>query len=570
MTWLRLEGSTRDPDLVEGLAARVADPLWTLARQWQVGEFHGEDAATPIIVDADVAITPLTAFAPGGPGDGGGPLLRADADRPLEVLVEQEPVADDVRLALDLGWTLLRALFAAGATAQAIGRLRQRYRPRVPPDDGRDPAGRAHLDALARRSVDGSRIARDLAAEPGRSAVLALLGADLPAGQPVRAVVLAWAALAADHVRVPEVDPSWRTGPLEYRFRVAAPLAGDGELTLSASEYRGGTLDWYHFRRTPDADPPGADPLGATGEPGVRSISVLPAPLRFHGMPAARFWAIEDETVSFGDLAGGPEDLVRAVVGGFAAVYAGDWTIVPCHLPAGSVARVVSLRVLDDYGQRHDIPATAVRDGVDRVWRFFEVEGDDGPDAPLLRDRLAPLLLVAPALPDTEEGAPLERVDMIRDEVANLAWAIERRAVAASGRSVDRDAAAAPPPVVDPGDDWRYEAFTPVPENWIPLVPVRRDDGEVHLRRGRMAVPPDGAAPERLLPLGRILDAGAPFRVQEAAIPDAGLRLDRRYQRARDADGRVHLWLGRRVRTGAWPATSRVTTDRLRRPQPPA
>ena len=39
MTWLRLEGSNRDPDLAEGLAAQISDPLWSLARQWQVGEF---------------------------------------------------------------------------------------------------------------------------------------------------------------------------------------------------------------------------------------------------------------------------------------------------------------------------------------------------------------------------------------------------------------------------------------------------------------------------------------------------------------------------------------------------
>ena len=76
----------------------------------------------------------------------------------------------------------------------------------------------------------------------------------------------------------------------------------------------------------------------------------LPAPLRFEGMPAARFWAIEDETVSFGDLAGGPEDLVRAIVGAFAAAYHDDWMVVPCHVPAGSVSRVTSLIVHDDYG----------------------------------------------------------------------------------------------------------------------------------------------------------------------------------------------------------------------------
>jgi hypothetical protein len=202
------------------------------------------------------------------------------------------------------------------------------------------------------------------------------------------------------------------------------------------------------------------------------------------------------------------------------------------------------------------------------VWRFFEVEDDDGPDAAELSDRVAPLMLAAPALPDTDEGPPVERVDMLRDQVANLAWAIERRARATSGRAVDRDAASALPDPVDHDDTWYYQAYSPVPENWIPLVPVRNGDGnsaQVHLRRGRVAVPPPGVPPARLLPKGRILDARAPLRIREEAIPDAGLRVDRRYQRARGADGRIHLWLGRRVRTGAWPAASRFSPDRLRR-----
>jgi hypothetical protein len=32
-------------DLKHSLAAQVRDPLWFLARQWQLGEFRGEDAA---------------------------------------------------------------------------------------------------------------------------------------------------------------------------------------------------------------------------------------------------------------------------------------------------------------------------------------------------------------------------------------------------------------------------------------------------------------------------------------------------------------------------------------------
>jgi hypothetical protein len=563
VSWLRIEGSTRDPELTEGLSARIADPLWTLARQWQVGEFHGEDAASPILVTAEVAFTPLTAFAPGDGSGGAGKLDRAEADRPLEVLVEQEPAGDDIRLALELGWILVRSLRQLALEPRALAALRERYRPRLPAADGLDPAGRAQLELLARRSLDGFRAAAELADARRRDAVLAAIGVAEP-GRPRAARALeAWVEAVDGTVREPDVGSAWQDGPLEYRFRVAAPVR-DAELGLEAAEYRGGTLDWFHFRRAPDAD------LGAGGQGGRREITVLPGPLRFHGMPAPRFWEIEDETVSFGDLAAAPEDLVRAIVGGFAAVYADDWMSVPCVLPVGSLARVTRLVVHDDYGRRHVIPAAAVRDGPDRVWRFFEIEGDDGPDAPELEDRVAPIVLLAPALPDTEEGPPLERVDLLRDQVANLAWAIERRAVVASGRSADRDSTAVGATDAEQaGGEWRYTAYTPVPENWIPLVPVRSGDGssaQVHLRRGRMAVPPPGLPAERLLPRGRILDASRPLRIHEEAIPDAGIRVDRRYQRARGADGRVHLWIGRRVRTGAWPAAGRFTTDRLRRP----
>jgi hypothetical protein len=387
--------------------------------------------------------------------------------------------------------------------------------------------------------------------------VVALLGGGHAAG----GALDAWRRTAADFVRSPEGPGSWRTGPLEYRFRVGAPQPG-GEVTLAATEYRGGTLDWYHFSRVPNAVA-----LGAQGRVETRVLSVLPAPLRFEGMPASRFWAIEDDTVSFGDLAAGPEDLVRAIVGAFAATYSEDWLLVPCHVPAGSVSRVTSLEVHDDYGAVSDIPAAAVVDGPERVWRFFELDDVAGTGPPARpQPRLAPLLVIAPALPDSEEGPPLERVDMLRDQVANLAWAIERRARAASGRPFDRDAAAAPIDAAPTGEDWAYVAYTPVPEHWLPLVPVRNAGAEVHLRRGRVALPPPGVPEERLRPMSRLLDASAPMRIQEDAIPDAGLRIDRRYQRARGADGRIHLWVGRRVRTGAWPARARFAADRLLRP----
>ena len=46
--WTRIEPYTRLDDIEDGLQARLHDPLWLLARQWQTGEFQGEDAGTPV------------------------------------------------------------------------------------------------------------------------------------------------------------------------------------------------------------------------------------------------------------------------------------------------------------------------------------------------------------------------------------------------------------------------------------------------------------------------------------------------------------------------------------------
>ena len=40
-----LESRTRKMDITEALRFRIHDPLWMLTRQWQLGEFRGNDAA---------------------------------------------------------------------------------------------------------------------------------------------------------------------------------------------------------------------------------------------------------------------------------------------------------------------------------------------------------------------------------------------------------------------------------------------------------------------------------------------------------------------------------------------
>ena len=66
VTWeyyRRVEPMPPYGDVQRGFSAEVADPLWMLGRQWQVGEHAAEDAASPVLVELEVAHTPLDPVA---------------------------------------------------------------------------------------------------------------------------------------------------------------------------------------------------------------------------------------------------------------------------------------------------------------------------------------------------------------------------------------------------------------------------------------------------------------------------------------------------------------------------
>ena len=48
-SWMRLEPRSRNAEMRTSLQARIYDPLWLLARQWQLGEFQGEDNGSPVL-----------------------------------------------------------------------------------------------------------------------------------------------------------------------------------------------------------------------------------------------------------------------------------------------------------------------------------------------------------------------------------------------------------------------------------------------------------------------------------------------------------------------------------------
>ena len=542
MTWQRVEGITVGADLIEGLEAQIADPLWLIGRQWQVGELTGEDAGSPLVLEAQIVHTPISRLHPGTPGDGSAVVTRRADGLPLEAMVEGEPVRDGpaaARVAAEAGLQLERVLIEAEAPAELIDQLRAMFPLELPVNDGLDPIGRAELALLARRSLDAPRIY-----EAVRSRTGGLPGADMPN---VRSALAEWAAWYTERFSEPAPNQAaWDPSRMEYRFQIAAGVGGTREVQLEAAEYAGGRLDWHAFNV---AD--GGVPLGASGEELQRNVRVLPTSISYAGQAASRFWQVELDAVWFGGIEAAPEDLARVAVAAFGTVGGDNWFLVPCRLTAGVLTRARRVELLDTFGERHTIRSCAELDGPGRSWRFFELSGDRSADGTSVSDRTCPWLLLSPASPGVVESAAIEDVVLRRDEHANLAWAIEARIETQSGRVIDRAAQAranAAPPATPSDDAWLYRLATTVPEHQIPLVPVRstRDSG-LYLQRGRLATAASDGVTTRGA-LGQILEPGEALLVHDDEVPATGIRLTRSWQLARTSAGGLVLWVGRRKR----------------------
>src|SRR4051812_35040816 len=90
-TWAKIVPRRGTADPAVGLAARVADPLWMMARQYQFGEFNGDDGAAPVQVKVQATWTPITRWLPGDTPTAPTPGLPYDRlHQPLESLVEDD------------------------------------------------------------------------------------------------------------------------------------------------------------------------------------------------------------------------------------------------------------------------------------------------------------------------------------------------------------------------------------------------------------------------------------------------------------------------------------------------
>ncbi len=553
-TRLEPQASTGDPR--PGIEARVHDPLWLLARQWQLGEFEGEDAGSPLTVRVVTSTRAIDRWAPSGEVQG---LALGQAPQDLlEPLVEREPAgaaSPGLRARAEAGATLLAALDEAklgehGASISANCPLDL--------DPLKYPGGaQADLDPqwlrLA-RMLDGKILADAESAASAFEGAGAALPPWLAPGDDVahvalRAVIDPWLVwYRADVSPLPEAQEGdcWIGERLEYRFKVGA-----GATVLSAPEHGGGDLDWYSFDPAPDAQldaPADAEPAQKT-----RTVhALLASPLRYAGMPADRLWEMEDAQINVGAIETEPWDLARLLVAEFALTYGNDWLVVPVDVPFGSLTTIESVLYTTTFGERFEVKPTA-QASPDGHWRMFAIAGRDG--------AAADGLLIPPGAVAVQDGAPIEEVLFLRDEMANMVWAVERAVQGPSGaareRARERDQLAplGKGPVQTAQLD--YQLMSRVPERWIPYLPRAAGYRAIDLVQARM--PRSDAS--LVAPLGHILNRADLARLKDAEIPREGVLVRRQPSVTRRADGSYLCWTTRRVGVGRGEGASQLAFD---------
>lgn len=595
--WNRLEGRPRTREFDQTLKAQVRDPLWMLTRQWQFGEFKGEDAASPVFARLKVKQTQMDVYRKGGIIAIEDDFSRTTriGDDPLEPRVEREILEPDLALRIQMGryWCrMMKKAIKQGTLSQSYeAEYKQQYPVILPPQDADNAATYAHQDvwqvyaATAGRSMDGYLFYEHV--EAGGDPTDSLPGTlSLGDAETLGKLAIAFQEWFRKQYDQPseEKDSAWSASHLEYQFSVSGPdYDNDGQVVLVADEYHSGHLDWHSF----DIHP-GIKELKEPEEPGVPVVpgstarSFIPAQIEFAGMPNPRWWEFEDRQTDFGDINAYTTDTAKLLLMEFGLLYANDWFLVPYQLPVGTLAQVEGLVVTDVFGQRTWVPAagSGEQDNWQR-WSMYHLN-QRGEELPTNTS-----VFIPPAVDRLLESRPIEEVNFIRDEMANMVWAVESRIPQENGASQSGYEAAieyrnylqsllppvAPTPDPVPNDaEIRYSLETSVPENWIPFIPVKMDpekklSREIQLQRGAMLRNLKGADPAPIRPRSKLVrvgeEEGKPYFIHEEEVPRAGSRLTRTWQRARWYNGKVYTWQGRRKLTGRGSGASGLEFDQI-------
>ncbi|MDB5014171.1 MAG: hypothetical protein JWQ25_2373 [Daejeonella sp.] len=545
--WNRLDSYPRSNDFSRGLKAEVRDAMWMLTRQWQFGEFKGEDGGSPIFAKVSgFHRTPDTAIVNG---------LESpyQATIPLEAVVEQEEIPATLRLRIQMGQMLQRLLKNSGLN-QAYPFFIKSF-PLPDFSENEDLATRDFYQASFKSVADGYEIYKKFA-NKGNSFFEGADAANLDATaqksflEVVFPQFLNW--FKKLYLQVPKNESAWQSQRMEYDFQLKVPSGSGQNTLLKASDYAGGRLEWTDFDLQEQNNMVLSAPQPVPGE--QKSDVFLPSIVTFKGMPNPRFWQMEAGNMDFGKIEKSPAGIVGLLLAEYGLTYSNDWFLLPYPLKINTLCSIAGILVTDVFGQKNLVSPSRMTNETN--WQELSLFSlSNGKQSRTSKQ----VFYLPPVTGATQESKPLERVFFMRDEMANLVWAIEDiiPSELGIGEKVLMKVPEALPQSPEEGK-WTYTLGTTVPDHWIPFVAVHKtgSDQEIHLQRARM--------PNAKPASGVLLTENQPVHFLESQeVPRAGVIVERTMQRVRWLNGQTFTWIGRKKTVGRGEGSSELVFDKI-------
>lgn len=553
----RLEGRSRDANNDSGLEMRIADPLWMLGRQWQFREFKGEDNGSPISIKANYRKEQAGFYS----------FPNSDQQHeignvPLEARVEAIEVRPrDLRSKVRIGQKfeeLIKGQFPASESTAFINNLRTEFPLKV---EGKpDQKTSSFFNLMADNVMDGGSLWEKIQKN------------EFPKGDllPLATVTNKLKNWYQELFLPAEEQSSWQSRNLVHQFTVH----GQKDIALNAPDYQGHYLDWYSF----DQATIGIDPTENT----IDSEVFMPVRVSYPAMPDKRLFSFEDSKLELSGMEVDQSDLLKLMIIDFSLISDNDWFTIPIEMELGELCWVNHITVKDVFGV-----TTVINNDkntgqyLDRnplkIWDAFKIRSSD-----LLRERgksnqglykkEEQFLYIPPVTAFQQESRPLEELLFLRDEYANMVWAIEKTVCNELGKPTngyDLHLELNGPFLKQ--EEKRAENKNPIPQfrlastvptNWIPYLPFQITESNIELRRAVMMRNETHSEPVDIDPLSMLAQNDL-LNIREEAIPRGGVRVQLTRHRVRATNGQTYIWLGRKVLAGKGEGSSGLSFDQL-------
>ena len=405
---------------------------------------------------------------------------------------------------------------------------------------------------------------------------------------------------------IKDKQSNWRSNQLGYDYMVRA-----SNQNFIAKDYSSGQLSWYNFDVEKTSE--------AAVLTDVKSKYAIPTLATFASAPNKRLWQFENRKVFLGNSTEMQSKGNIAMLQ-YTTMYGNDWMLFPLETEIGKLVQLQEIVVYDTFGQRTVISQKDLAGKKDlgvttsgNRWQMYNNAYPNN-DVSELADTG---LFFPPSLINKQESEPVEEVQFVRDEMANMVWAVEKKTEDGCGGYVDLDdlnsqlsqqvdernkktistkttigygvkdeesgtansekVADRTTVVTDRNveDTYKYYLQTHVPFNWIPLTVQHTSCDSAFsmggrsnvFRRAKMPVFLDGFKPVHpvtsMMRKGIYQNVEFPLYINEEEVQQVGTMVTKNYQRTRWINGAVYNWIGYETQLKNMQVNSNLLFDAL-------